>query len=255
MIYGLYLSATGVLTSSYRQDVIANNLANSETVGFRRDLALFQERLTESRERGGGPGSAMSNPLLDDMTGGSWALPTVIDTSAGEIEPTGNPLDVAIEGGGYFRVENAQKQPLLTRDGRFMVDRKGNLILGNSQGEKILDTAGRPIVLQPAHLTEIGDDGQITQDGKPVAKIGVVDVTDPAQLRKHGANLLSCGTARIQPVGAKLRSGFIERANVDPATELSALMEAQRELEANANMIRYQDQTLGKLVNEVGKIG
>ena len=78
----------------------------------------------------------------------------------------------------------------------------------------------------------------------------------PQQLVKHGGTLLSYPTPKsLLPAGGTLRSGFIERSNVDPTIELTQLMDAQRQLEANANMIRYQDQTLGKLVNEVGKIG
>src|SRR5215831_18455464 len=114
MLYGLYLSATGVMTSSYRQDVIANNLANSETTGFKRDLALFQERSTE----------AQANP---------------IDVHQGELEPSTNPLDVALVGRGYFAVQG-QDGMKLTRDGQFMADRAGRLMLTNGDGgQRVLD--------------------------------------------------------------------------------------------------------------------
>jgi flagellar basal body rod protein FlgG len=85
----------------------------------------------------------------------------------------------------------------------------------------------------------------------------VFRVPDPQNLTKRGGQLLSHPNAAALPHAddALIRSGAVERANVDPATELASLMDAQRQLEANANMIRYQDQTLGKLVNEVGKIG
>src|SRR5581483_1135006 len=112
MIYGLYLSATGVMTSSYRQDVIANNLANSETVGFKRDLALFQERPTESQQNpihGG-----WTNPDLENLGGGLLASPSAVDDKQGELEPTGNNLDVAILGRGYFAVDAGAKGQMLT---------------------------------------------------------------------------------------------------------------------------------------------
>src|SRR5687768_1897415 len=102
MIYGLYLSATGIMTNSYRQDVIANNLANSETVGFKRDVALFKERLTQAQEQR--IKGDWSNPLLEGIGGGTLAAPTIVDSTQGELEPTGSPLDVAIEGKGYFTV-------------------------------------------------------------------------------------------------------------------------------------------------------
>src|SRR5437667_10189719 len=99
MIYGLYLSATGVLANTYRKDVIANNLANSETVGFKRHLASFQQRPPESQTMGR---PDLSNPMLDNLGGGFLVAPTQIDTSQGDLETTGNNLDAAIYGKGFF---------------------------------------------------------------------------------------------------------------------------------------------------------
>jgi flagellar basal body rod protein FlgG len=253
MIYGLYLSATGVMTSSYRQDVIANNLANSETVGFKRDLALFQQRRTEAQERGAGPG--WTAPGLERLGGGALVSPTQVDASQGELEPTGNPLDVGIMGSGYFAVKD-HDQTRLTRAGNFMVDRTGKLVLANGQGQPVLDVKGKPIQLAQSARTEIGSDGTITQDGQAVARLGVFNVPDRLKLVKQGGGLLAYSEPdKLTASTATLQSKFVERSNVDPATELANLMEAQRQLEANANMIRYQDQTLGRLVNDVGKIG
>jgi flagellar basal body rod protein FlgG len=269
MIYGLYLSATGVQTSAHRQDTIANNLANAETVGFKKDLSLFRQRLTEAQERRISPGSrrpygpafpaAPTNPLLEPIGGGHDFHPTLIDTAQGELEPTGSPLDLAIEGGGYFAVVDSAGDTRLTRNGQFAVDAQGNLTLANAKGEKVLDVQRRPIRLEGgAADVYVGKDGTITQRGRPVARVGLFDAADRRRLVKHGGTLLSFGDQQLTPVPAgasAIHGGFVERANVDPATELAALMDTQRQLEANANMIRYQDQTLAKLVNEVGKIG
>jgi len=259
MNYGMYLSATGVLTNSYRQDVIANNLANAETVGFKRNLALFHERLAEQivARQAGAPGFDASDPLFDLMTGGLLASPTSVDTRQGELEHTGNTLDVAIQGGGYFVVQHGNDKHL-TRDGRFMLDRAGNLILANSAGDRVLDVKGKPIQIDPSlspHLN-VTEDGQISAQGVTLAQIGLFDVPRPDQLVKRGRTLLSYPNPNeFRPAAGMLRSQFVERSNVDPTLELTQLMDAQRQLEANANMIRYQDQTMGKLVNEVGKIG
>src|SRR5256714_3183439 len=121
MIYGLYLSATGVVTNSYRQDVIANNLANAETVGFKKDLASFVERRTAAAERGLGSGS--SDPMMEHLTGGLWTLPTTVDVSQGELEATGHNLDCAVVSKGYFLAQDGKGQQNLTRDGRFAIDR------------------------------------------------------------------------------------------------------------------------------------
>lgn len=260
MIYGLYLSATGVLTSSYRQDVIANNLANSETVGFKKDLPLFRQRLTEAQHRRLPPGVATplgghTNPLLEPIGGGLLAHPTLIDSSQGELEPTGSPLDVAIVGKGYFAVDDGG-ETRLTRNGQFSINHEGHLVLSNENGQKLLDARRQPIRLEPTGGVAIGSDGSVTQHGQPVATLGVFDVPDPSRLIKQGATLLRTGGQEpVAAQGVTVHSGSVERANVDPAIELAALMDTQRQLEANANMIRYQDQTLAKLVNEVGKIG
>jgi flagellar basal-body rod protein FlgF len=255
MIYGLYLSATGVLASSYRQDVIANNLANSETIGFKRHLATFQQRPVES-DASGRPD--LSDPMLDDLGGGFLVSPTLVDTSQGEVESTGNNLDAAIFGQGYFAVDDRGKTQL-TRAGQFMLNADGELIMANGTGQRVLDADRLPIKLPGllASKLQIGKDGQITHEGRAVGRLGVFDVPDPSQLVKMGANLFDYPnlSKSLAPSQAELRSGFIERSNVDPSTELTQLMETQRQLEANANMIRYQDQSLAKLVNEVGKIG
>ena len=267
MLYGLYLSAAGVQTSSYRQDVLSNNLANAETVGFKRDVPLFQQRLTEAEARrrgmggiggGGNPGD-WTNPMLENLGGGHWVQPTSVDLSQGELEPTGNPLDVGIMGAGfYFRVADSAGKDRLTRDGRFMVDKTGTLVMAGDQKQRVLDHKGGAIHIDPGTQPEIDKEGLITQNGHPVARLGVYGVPEPRLLHKEGGGLLSypeMNRAVPQAGGFEIRSAFVERANVDSATELAALMDTQRQLEANANMIKYQDQTLGKLVNEVGKIG
>jgi flagellar basal-body rod protein FlgF len=254
MIYGLYLSATGVITSTYRQDVIANNLANSETTGFKRDLATFYQRPTAAQENPGLAGSSSS--LLDRIGGGTYASPTMVDSSQGVIEPTNNPLDAAISGSGYFTVAGTDGKPRLTRDGRFRMGPDGNLTLNTDQANPVLDSKGKAIVLDPAQAVQIRQDGQIIQAGQTAATLGYVDVADPAKLAKAGGSLLNyADPAGLTPGQGKIIPGSIEQSNVDPATELTELMDTQRQLEANANMIHYQDETLGELVNTVGKVG
>jgi flagellar basal-body rod protein FlgF len=251
MIYGLYLSATGVLTNAYRQDVIANNMANSETIGFKKDLTQFKQRLTEAQETGK-PG--MSNPILENIGGGFLTTATQIDTSAGDYESTGNNLDVALEGSGYFGV-SSNGQTRLTRNGEFMIDRDGTLVMSTNPQTAVLDDKEQPIHLESTGQVHVTSEGAISQDGNVVAHLGLFDVSDPTALKKEGGTLFSTKDgATLTTATPTVRSGFVERSNVDPAVELSSLMDAQRQLEANANMIHYQDETLDKLVNDVGKI-
>src|SRR5258708_40121823 len=118
MLYGLYMSDTGVMTNSYRQDVIANNLDNSETVGFKRDLTMFRQRATAAQEQ---PGlMSFTNPTMEGIGGGKLAEPTTIDTTPGSMEQTGNKTDAAIDGPGYFTVDDHGKTRL-TRNGQFVI--------------------------------------------------------------------------------------------------------------------------------------
>ncbi len=254
MVYGIYLSATGVITSSHRQDVIANNLANLETTGFKRALSLVQQRPPESRENGRGD---LSNPILDEIGGGLFLSPTQIDRTQGLLLPTESTLNLAVFGEGYFAVRDGEKTRL-TRNGNFMLDRNGTLILSDASGKPVLDVKQKPITLDATKLdqTSIGRDGTIAINGQFAAQIGVFDVEDPRNLVPVGGTMLApVGDAPIKRVVAPtMQSGYLELSNVDPATELTQLMDAQRQLEANANMIRFQDQTLGRLVNDVGKI-
>jgi flagellar basal-body rod protein FlgF len=250
MIYGLYLSASGIAANSYRQDVIANNLANSETAGFKRDVPSFKQRLTEAQQ-GRRPGS-WSDSRLEGMGGGLLAMPNHIDFSSGAMEQTGSPLDVAIQGDGFFAVKQ-NDQTLLTRDGRFSVNSQGQLVM--SSGQRVLDGNGQPIGLSSTAPVTIEADGQITQEGQAVGKLGVFSVGDKSTLTKVGSNLLAPQNANdVQRADAKVRSEFREQSNVDPATEMVELLETQRQIEANANMIQAQDATLKLAVGSVGKI-
>ena len=129
MQYGLYVSAAGALANSYRQDVIANNLANVETVGFKRDLALFTSRRTEAEETGQ---RRNTTALLEGLGGGLFALPTYTDFSPGGLEDTGRDYDVAIKGQGFFQV-NKNGETFYTRDGCFALNQANELVTLSGQ--------------------------------------------------------------------------------------------------------------------------
>jgi flagellar basal body rod protein FlgG len=252
MIYGLYLSATGVLTSTYRQDVIANNLANSETVGFKKDLAQFRQRPVASQEAQ--YAGMSSNDLLDHISGGLLAEPTRVDLSQGPLMNTGSNMDAAISGSGMFEVQSGANIRL-TRNGQFQIDSQGNLVLANDRGQQVLGDDSKPIQIDTSLPITIGSGGQIAQGGKVVAQIGLFDAPKPADLHKEGDGLYSYPNMKsLTPATGSIMGKTLEQSNVDPTTEMTNLMDAERQLEANMNMIRYQDATLSALVNTVGKV-
>lgn len=259
MIYGMYRSAAGLMTANYRQAVIANNLANVETTGFKKDLAITQQRQMAAQEL---PSlRRFHDRFFDQLGGGTLVSPTYTDLSQGSLEVTGRPLDAAIVGPGFFVVER-DGQRMLTRNGNFELDRDGRLMLDDGTRTRVLSADMSPIVLDPLAPTEINAEGQIVQRGVPVSRLAVKSA-DVGSLEKVGGQMLAlrASAGGSEAVGglpdaaaAVVRGGALERSNVDPASELTAMIEAQRLLEANANLIRYQDQTLGRLVNDVGKV-
>lgn len=247
MIYGTYLSAAGMANEQARQDLIANNLANVETTGFKRVLALYQER---------GPQSGAPDELAK-MTGGRWMLPTQLDSSQGGLEETGNPLDLAIVGeDGYLTVEKNGTRHL-TRDGQLAVNGNGELSLATDPAARVLDAVtDQPINVGQTPATDLAvDDRGVVRHiptDQPLAQIKLA-VAD--NIRPIGGNLLAfTGPLRPAADDVEVRSGYVERSNVDPTTELTRLIEAGRLLEANANMIRYQDASLGRLI-EASRVG
>ena len=255
MIYGLYLSSSGTMATMHAQDAIANNLANVDTAGFKRLMAIFQERPTPRRT----DPSRAGDPMLDRIGGGLAVAPSSWDMSQGTVEDSGGPLDVALVGNGYLAVRDQQNNLRLTRNGTLMVDRQGFLAMANTPGNRVLDWQQRPIRLGDVQQTNftIGKDGAITNGDLPIARLGLFDVADPRSLTPVGNSLFSPkNQADPRPTDrVTVMQGYIEKSNVDPARELTRMIEMQRLLEANANFIRYQDQTLARAVNELGKIG
>jgi flagellar basal body rod protein FlgG len=260
MNYGLYLSASGVLTASYRQDVFANNLANVNTVGFKPDLATVAQRPPEAIEDH--LGFDLSNELLDQLGGGALAGPQRIDFTPGPLKQTGNPLDVALTDDHSFFVVGAN-DPLtgesairLTRNGVFTRNDEGVLVT-TSGGHPVLDANDQPIVL-PAGEVSINPRGEVTVNGEAAARIQVARVSDAARPRlfKQGENLLAFtgGDPRTPVENPTIRPGFIENSAVDPIKALTQLIEATKAVTSNGNLIRYHDLLMDRAVNVLGRV-
>ena len=254
MNYGLYLSASGVLTNLHRQDVISNNLANTTTTAFKRQLAATQQRLPESLESGG---LDDFQPLLDRVGGGVFAHRTTNDLSAGTLQQTPNDLDVAIHGSGFFVMQDANGQPLVTRDGRFRLDDRGTLI-HQASGLAVRDANGQPITLESGSTsTNIDANGWIYQGNEAVAQLQLVDLPEGTEFVPAGKGKLrpsAEGWAQRTDASAELQQGYLEQSNVEPIREMVAMIEATRAITANANMIRYHDTIMDRAVNTLGRV-
>lgn len=250
MLYGLYLSAQGAQVQSLRQDVLANNLANANTPAFKRDLLQVQFHSQKDAARGGKPSDTIDG--LRNLTGGVTAGSVVTDFRTGSIQATGKPLDVAITGKGFLQVVDG-RETYLTRDGRLSVRPDGTLVTSD-HGLPLLGADGNPIAnVDPSLDLVIGTDGTLSQNGLPVNQLKVVQPSSSANLEKAGRNLLINNGPEQAAADASVLQGHLEQSGVNPITEMVDMIEASRTYEANVNMIKYQDDSLGRLLASAGR--
>lgn len=259
MNYGMQIAASGVLTSMYRQDVLSNNLANVDTAGFKYDIAAARARPAARVEDG--LFNLPSNVMLERLGAGPLMAPNRLSIEQGAMEPTGRPLDIALEGTGFFVVAKQTAtggdQLRLTRDGRMTLDSSGRLVQSTS-GMPVLDVADRPITLTGRGQISIDSSGRIRQGGEIVAQLQVTNVPDPTALTKDGASLLRPSAAALSnrvAGGATVNQGMIERSNVDPINAVMGVGNASNSVASNAKMISLFDELLGRAVNTFARIG
>jgi len=252
MIYGIYQSAAGLQVNQYRQEVLSNNLANVATTGFKHDLAVVRERSVASREDLADP--ALTDPTFDQLTGGSLVAPTYTSFEQGTVEHTGNKLDVAIFGEGFFSVLDGDAVRY-TRDGRFMVNADGELVTA-AGGYNVLDESGQPLTVgaDNSDRVQITASGEVRAGNEVLGKLDVVDFENERLLRKVGGNLLVAMNAEPTKAKATLMPQSIEASTVDPTTTMVAMIEASRAYQLNATLIGLADSTLGRAVNDIARI-
>jgi len=239
--------------NEHRQTLLANNMANASTVGFKQDLAVVMQR-----RPAGAPafaGLPPVQPVWEQMTGGANVQPTHQSFVQGPIEATGRALDVAIEGDGFFVVRDGETTRY-TRDGRFATNKAGELVLGVGDGRwKVLDENSAAIGVDPSRgKPAIAADGTIRQGGTTVARLGLMTAQDKQSFRKVGANLFVATGGEPVPAGGRLRAESVEGANFDMMQGLASMIEASRAYQLNATMIQLQDQATGQAVETVGRV-
>ncbi|MCA9257834.1 MAG: flagellar hook-basal body protein [Planctomycetales bacterium] len=248
MPYGLYISAEGAQAQAQRLEVIANNMANIETPGFKRDVATFQARLAEAMQQGDDyPGSRS----LNDIGGGVSVIETRTDYSNATLRHTKMDTDFAVNGDGFFQVRGRDGNVLLTRAGNFLLDGAGRLV---TQGDNlpVLDDAGGEIQLDPTLPWEAQADGSLVQDGG-ATRLGLVQPGSLGDLVKVGGNMFrSLGPTNAVATGLRnVRQGYLEQSGVNPTREMMAMIETTRAFEANSKLIQHQDGMISGLINRV----
>jgi len=248
MPYGLYISAEGAKVQAQRLEAIANNMANVETPGFKRDIPTFQARFAEAIQQGvRSPGDGG----IDDVGGGVKMIGVETDFSANTLRDTSLPTDFAINGDGFFQVQSPEGQNFLTRAGNFLLNQQGKLIT-QAGNFSVLDDSGSEIVLDTELPWDVNPGGIIRQQGNSVA-IGLEQVGSLGDLVKVGNNMFR-SLAPTTPVESNLRDirqGYLEQSGVNPTREMMAMIETSRAFEANTKLIQHQDGMLSSLISRV----
>ena len=261
---GLYIAASGMITETKHTDMIANNLANAATTGYKRDDMAVREfepmllrRINDHaadtdvtsfkgfRIRSGAP-------IVGTLGLGSAVDEIATDHIQGALQTTGNTYDFGISGQGYFIIDTPQGQRY-TRDGSFYRSASGQL--QNVRGQAVLSAQGRPINI-PADATRVNvsGDGRIYVGNAEIAQLGFVQFDAPDAVIKQGDNLYRPqeGARPTQATGT-IEQGLLEMSNTSVVTEMVELINNYRVYEAGSRAVQSQDAILDKAVNDVGR--
>ncbi|MES2963564.1 MAG: flagellar basal-body rod protein FlgF [Bdellovibrionota bacterium] len=268
MSKGIFTAVSGAVAQSQKLDTIANNLANANTPGFKRDAQVFKEYLTAYEKEQTTitvPRVPASIESFYDTQGGDKSYVDVAGThtdfSQGTIKQTGNKLDVALESDGFFEV-GTPEGVRLTRVGSFSVDSEGRLV--TKAGFPILrdggldsPAAGREIRLQSANVN-IASNGEIFDGDQSVGRLSIVNVANKDALKKVGQNMFSLkenmDAQRSIATEAKVSQGSLEGSNVNIVREMTDMISATRTFESTQRAIQAYDSMAGKVVNDVPKL-
>jgi len=238
-------AASGMRSRIESLDMLANNIANASAPGFKADREFYN--LYTSSEAADSPdGTTPSTlPVIERQ----WT-----DFAQGVITPTNNPLDVALNGKGFFVAASGPGQ-LYTRNGSFRLSSQGQL--ETSDGHAILDTNGKPVLLDSSRPVDIGPNGVVQQDGQEVGQIAVVDFQDPSALVKRGGNYFGVSVSAMSPTAApqaEVLQGRLESANSQPAESAVRLVNIMRQFESLQKAMAIGADMNRRAVEEVAKV-
>ena len=237
MIKGVYTSISGLAAAEARQQVLAHNIANTDTPGYKADdvtAESFEKIFSEIYPANPGTGAVSAGRRFDLGQGG--------------LTETGAPLDLALDGQGFFVLTGPQS-PLYTRAGRFSRDADG--MLRSPDGLAVQGENGAPIIARGADV-RVAADGTVTSDGAVAGRLRLV-AFDQSALVRAGTTTFSA-TAAPAPAQARVVSGALENSNVDPTAVMTMMTMLMRAFEAGRQAVQLQNETLGAAVNQVGSL-
>ncbi|MFW6386439.1 MAG: flagellar basal-body rod protein FlgF [Bacillota bacterium] len=251
MIRGLYTSASGMMATRRDLNITSNNLANADTDGFKRKEGVkmsFPEMMISRMEKG------KRSRELGELGTGVQLDDSYTDFSSGEKQNTGNLLDLAIEGEGFFQVQTPEGIRY-TRNGNFTLNSTGEIV--TQQGYRLLDEEGDPIQTVSDREISVARNGQIHFEDLEGSRLSVVDFPDREEmLEQVGENLFAYHGEEVEEAEAsKIQQGYLEGSNVNIVEEMTRMIETNRLYEAGQKAIQNMDNTLGKAVNDVGNVG
>lgn len=261
-ITALHTAATGMSALSQKIDVIANNIANADTVGFKSSRVNFQDALYQIRRQPGVQTSESTNAPLGTLVGlGVVVSNTQIQFTQGSPMASGQPLDAMINGDGFFQVELPDGSIGYTRAGNFIRNAQGELVLGNTEGHRLADSPTIPEEV-PLNAVSISTDGRISAraaDGsiQELGQIQLARFANPSGLLQNGANIFlesaSSGAPIVGNAGTEglgtVQGGFLELSTTEAVTELVELIKTQRVFQMNSQTIETADQALQVVAN------
>ena len=241
----LLVSLSQQLAAYRSMDVIANNLANVSTPGFKRESAKFEEYVTKVAPSEGQTGQQALSFVKD--------AGVARDISQGAIENTGAPLDLAINGKGYFTVQTPNGMRY-TRDGHFSLDANGQVV--TSEGYALQGDSGAITITPDDQNIHIGQDGTISSIvngiGNQIGKLQVSDFADDSALVKQGDNLYSTSQTASVTTDSTLKQGALESSNVQPVLEISHMIEVMRAYQATASLNQSQEDLTRQAIDKLG---
>lgn len=250
----MYNALFGALTQEHRLANTANNLANVNTTGYKRETLAFRDVFVRFGQDMLDPIAAINEksllPVPDEMAQTRIALSN-IDFGQGSVRETGNPLDAALSGEGFFKVRTLEGD-FYTRNGNFRLTPDGELVTG--QGFPVLVDGG-PVNLEPGARVVIGPGGDIQANGEPVGNFDLVTFDNPQVLEKLGQNMFRIRPGmqvnEIPADNVTVNQGYLEAANVEVVKEMVNMIDAHRTFEAYQKVMHTSQEADQKLIREV----